>query len=119
MKYYLLNKEECRQNIWNNPELVKTKSFAKIEKYKSLVKKIEKLKADITKELRSTNTRMIKDEWIDLILTQDLDEITVQEYNAMYPLCLFDRQEQRMGCYNKTKIMKGKLYGDEITLDTP
>lgn len=113
MKYYLLNRQECRENINNNPKLLRTKSANKIKKLKTLQKKLDKLKKEVIKELKESNT-IIYDEWIQQFLEGKVDEIAKTEYNAMYSLPLYDDQVTRMKCYNKTAIMRGKLYGTEI-----
>ena len=43
MKYYLLNREDIKKDISTNPLMIKTKSFAKIKKLKSLQKQVDKL----------------------------------------------------------------------------
>lgn len=116
MKYYLLNKEEVRKNIWVNPQLIRTKSLSKIKKYKRLSEQVKKLKDQITKELKETNN-MSFDDYINKFLENGGDEITSTEYNKMKPISLYDRQEQRINAYSKTNILKGKLYGNEIRLD--
>ena len=55
MKYYILNKEEVRKNIWTNPIVMKTKSYSKIVQLRSLLSKIDKLKASIIKEIKESN----------------------------------------------------------------
>ena len=116
MKYYLYNKEECRKNIWTNPILVRTKSLAKIKQYRTLLKKLNKLEKDIKTELNSSNAA-INDEIISMVMTKDGDEITSSEYNKLYTIALYDTQIQRIKTYSQTKILKGKLVGDEIILD--
>lgn len=116
MKYYLLNKEEVMENIWVNPILIKTKSLSKINKYKKLLEQTKKLKAQILKEFKETNNTMYED-YINLFLEKGGVEITNSEYNRMKPVCLYDRQEQRISAYAKTTVLKGKLYGNKIRLD--
>lgn len=117
MKYYFLNKRESLKDINVNPQILRTKSFAKIEKFKRLSKQIEKLKADIVKELRTSNTRSVPDEWIDRLLTEEVDEITTKDYNALYGMALYDTEIQRITCYSRTENFKGKLIGTEVILD--
>lgn len=117
MKYYILNKKECLNSIWTNPEIVKTKSFAKIEKYKRLQKQIAKLETDIFKEIKASNSRMITDEMISKLIAGDGEEITNTDYSALYNMPLYDRQEQRINCYVRSETLKGKLYGEQIILD--
>lgn len=116
MKYYMLNKKECRENINVNPVLVKTKSAGKIKKYQAMKKKLERMFKEIEKELKESNsiiTPEILDEFINTP-TNEFDEIVKTEYNAMYGIPLYDTQLQRMIQYNKTAIMRGKLIGLEI-----
>lgn len=40
MKYYILNKQQVKQDIWVNPILIRTKSLAKIKKDKKFTKEI-------------------------------------------------------------------------------
>ena len=47
MKYFLLNKEEVKKNIWNNPILVRTKCWGKIKKYQTLKSKLKILQMNI------------------------------------------------------------------------
>lgn len=123
MKYYLLNKEEVRKNIWANPRIMKTKSYSKIKQLRSLLTKIEKLKASIVKELKESNGFISyledKDAFINSFLENCGDEVTSSEYTNLKMLSLYDRQEQRIQVLNKTNILKGKLVGDEIILDNP
>ena len=123
MKYYLLNKEEVRKNIWANPRIMKTKSYSKIKQLRSLLNKIEKLKASIVKELKESNGFISyledKDAFINSFLENCGDEVTSSEYTNLKMLSLYDRQEQRIQVLNKTNILKGKLVGDEIILDNP
>jgi hypothetical protein len=123
MKYYLLNKEEVRKNIWANPRIMKTKSYSKIKQLRSLLSKIEKLKASIVKELKESNGFISyledKDAFINSFLENCGDEVTSSEYTNLKMLSLYDRQEQRIQVLNKTNILKGKLVGDEIILDNP
>lgn len=121
MKYYLLNKDEVRKNIWTNPVVVKTKSFSKITQLRSLLSKIDKLRAGIIKELKESNGFLSyvenQDEFIENFIKDFGDEITSSEYTNLKMLGLYDRQEQRISVLNKTQILKGKLVGDEIILD--
>lgn len=123
MKYYLLNKEEVRKNIWANPRIMKTKSYSKIKQLRSLLNKIEKLKASIVKELKESNGFISyledKDAFINSFLENCGDEVTSSEYTNLKMLSLYDRQEQRIQVLNKTNILKGKLVGEEIILDNP
>jgi hypothetical protein len=113
MKYFILNTDDVRNDIWTNPKLVKTKSMGKIKRYRALLKSVNKLYKEITTELKQTNA-VISDEIISEILERDGDEITCSEYNALYTVALYDRQEQRITSLNKTTILSGKLYGNKI-----
>lgn len=113
MKYYIYNAEDCRKDIWTNPILVKTKSLSKIKQYRTLLKKLTKLEKDIKTELKISNAVM-NDDILKMVMEKDGDEITNSEYNALYTVALYDRQEQRISSYNKTNILKGKLVGNEI-----
>lgn len=116
MKYFLLNKNEIKHNIWTNPLLIKTKAYSKIKKYRNLLSKIEKLKKEIYKELKETNNTTYEDKII-LFIEKDGDEITHSEYNSIKPIALYDKQEQRIRAYNKTNILKGNLIGNEIVME--
>ena len=116
MKYYLMNKQEVLKDINTNPILIKTKSLSKIKKYRTLLAKVNKLRADIEKELKLTNTAMT-DEKIEMVLNKDGEELTSSEFNSMYAIPLYDDELQRIRAYNKTKVMHGKLVGTEIILD--
>lgn len=121
MKYYILNKEEVRKNIWTNPIVMKTKSYSKIVQLRSLLSKIDKLKANIIKEIKESNGFLSyvedKDEFIEKFIQDCGVEITSSEYTNLKMLCLYDRQEQRIQVLNRTNVLKGKLVGDEIILD--
>lgn len=113
MKYFLLNKQDVKQNIWTNPILVKTKCMTKIKKLKSLQKKIDILYKTIKKDLYDNNAGL-NDDKINLFLSQEHTEITNKEYNSLSVLSLLDTAEQRIKICNKTNVLKGKLYGDQI-----
>lgn len=116
MKYYLLNREDIKKDISTNPLMIKTKSFAKIKKLKSLQKQVDKLLQQVKKELKDTNN-FSKNDIIDLFLNKELEaitEITSQEYTKLKSLFVLDTQEQRIKICNKTNVLKGKLYGTEI-----
>lgn len=113
MKYYLLNRKECRENIYTNPQLIKTKSMSKINKYRKLEKQLNKLKREIFNELRSSN-KVITDGMIENFLIDEGTEIVSSEYKAMYLIPLLEDQVQRMRAYNKTAVMSGKLYDVQI-----
>ena len=49
MKYYLLNKDDIKKNIYINPQMIKTKSFSKIKRLKTLQKQLEKITNQIKK----------------------------------------------------------------------
>lgn len=121
MKYYILNKEEVRKNIWTNPIVMKTKSYSKIVQLRSLLSKIDKLKANIIKEIKESNGFLSyvedKDEFIEKFIQDCGVEITSSEYTNLKMLGLYDRQEQRIQVLNRTNVLKGKLVGDEIILD--
>ena len=121
MKYYILNKEEVRKNIWTNPIVMKTKSYSKIVQLRSLLSKIDKLKASIIKEIKESNGFLSyvedKDAFIEKFIQDCGIEITSSEYTNLKMLGLYDRQEQRIQVLNRTNVLKGKLVGDEIILD--
>ena len=121
MKYYILNKEEVRKNIWTNPIVMKTKSYSKIVQLRSLLSKIDKLKASIIKEIKESNGFLSyvedKDEFIEKFIQDCGIEITSSEYTNLKMLGLYDRQGQRIQVLNRTNVLKGKLVGDEIILD--
>ena len=121
MKYYILNKEEVRKNIWTNPIIMKTKSYSKIVQLRSLLSKIDKLKASIIKEIKESNGFLAyvenKDEFIEKFIQDCGVEITSSEYTNLKMLGLYDRQEQKIQVLNRTNVLKGKLVGDEIILD--
>lgn len=121
MKYYILNKEEVRKNIWTNPIIMKTKSYSKIVQLRSLLSKIDKLKASIIKEIKESNGFLSyvedRDEFIEKFIQDCGVEITSSEYTNLKMLGLYDRQEQRIQVLNRTNVLKGKLVGDEIILD--
>lgn len=116
MKYFLLNKKEVKNDIWTNPILVRTKSLSKIKKIRTLQKKLDTLVKQVTKELKeSNNVSSSTQEIIDqLFLGENLTEVTSKEYNALKVMCLYDNQLQRIQACNKTEVLKGKLYGDQI-----
>ena len=117
MKYYLLNKEDVRQNIWVNPILIRTKCLGKIKKVRALQKKLDSLMKTVMKDLKENNAA-ITDEKVKLLLDgTTCEEISRNDYNKMYAVPLYDTQEQRISSYAKTKVLKGKLYGAEIVLD--
>lgn len=113
MKYFLLNKEEVRKDIETHPIVYKTKSHSKIVQYRNLLKKIEKLKKEITKELRDTNN-IVPDDMLNTIFENSGEEITTTEYNTLRVIPLYDNVLQKLKAYNKTNILKGKLYGKEL-----
>ena len=121
MKYYILNKEDVRKNIWTNPIVMKTKSYSKIVQLRSLLSKIDKLKASIIKAITESNGFLSyvenKDEFIEKFIQDCGVEITSSEYTNLKMLGLYDRQEQRIQVLNRTNVLKGKLVGDEIILD--
>jgi hypothetical protein len=113
MKYYLLNKDEVKKNIWTNPILVKTKSFSKLEKIRKMKKQIEVLTKQVVKELKESN--VINDERIEMMFKgENLTEISLKDYNALIVMGLYDKQEQRIHACNRTGVLQGKLYGDSI-----
>lgn len=112
MKFYLLNKDEVKHDIFKNPILVRTKSLAKINKLRKLKKQLALLEKQVKTELKNSNA--ITDEIIEKFLENSGEEITRQDYNALLVLCLMDTQEQRIKCCNKSTVLKGKLYGVEI-----
>lgn len=113
MKYYLLNRNEVKKNIWTNPMLVKTKSLSKIEKIRRLRKQLDTLTNQVVKELKESN--VINDERIEILLNgEGVTEITNKDYNALLVMSLYDTQEQRMSACNKSEVLKGKLWDNEI-----
>lgn len=114
MKYYILNRDEVKHNIWANPMLVKTKCLAKINKIKSLQKQLARLQKEVEADLYNNNAAMCEERVNLLYAGENVTEITKQDYNALLVMCLLDTQEQRIKTCNKTEILKGKLYGNEI-----
>ena len=53
MKYYLVNKEEIKSNVFANPIVIKTNSLPKIYRMRLLQKQLNKLKSDIIRELQT------------------------------------------------------------------
>lgn len=114
MKYFLLNKQEVKKDIWINPILIKTKSLVKIKKIRALQKKLDTLLKAVKKDLYDCNAG-INDERIQTLLDDNnVTEITSRDYNALLVMSLLDTQEQRIKCCNKSSVLKGKLYGTEI-----
>lgn len=114
MKYYLLNRDEVKENIWTNPILIRTKSLSKIKKIRTLQKKLNTLLKQVEKELKESNTVSTHDKFSLLIDNEDATEISRADYNALLVMCLMDTQEQRIRCCNKSETLKGKLYGNTI-----
>ena len=116
MKYFLLNKEEVKKNIWNNPILVRTKCWGKIKKYQTLKRKLDYLYKQIETDMKSCNsTYNATPEIINTLLTDDtITEITSKDYNALYGLALYDDELSRIKVCNRSEVLKGKLYGNEI-----
>lgn len=114
MKYYLVNKDEIKSNIWTNPILVRTKSLSKIKKIRTLQKKLETLLKNVKKDLYDNNAGMSEERIERFINGVGVEEITRGEYNSLLVMCLLDTQEQRIRTCNKTDILKGELYGDQI-----
>ena len=116
MKYFLLNRDEMKQNIWNNPELIRTKCWGKIKKYKALKKKIDLLYKQIQTDIRGCNSDChAKIEYIEKLLhDENITEITSKDYNALYGLALYDDELTRIKVCNRSEVLKGKLYGNEI-----
>ena len=114
MKYFLLNKDDIKRDIDINPLLIKTKSYSKIKKYRTLLNKLQKLEKEILKELRETNNSY-SDINNNLFIKNDGTEISCSDYNRIKPICLYDEQLQRIRAYNRTEIFKNaKLIGCEI-----
>lgn len=116
MKYYLLNRDDVKKNIWTNPLVIKTKSLGKIKKIRTLKKKLDTLMNQVQKELRESNIwSRATDDIIDKLLYGGTEvEITKHEFDALYALSLYDTQEQRIRFCNKTTVLKGRLFGNEI-----
>lgn len=118
MKYFLLNKEEVRSNIWNNPILIKLKCWSKIKKYKTLQKKLNSLFKQIETDIKGCNSvERSSPEIINTLLSGDITEVTSKDYNALRGLSLYDDIVQRIKMCNKSDVLKGKLYGNEIKLE--
>ena len=115
MKYFLLNKQEIKDNIWTNPILVKTKCLSKIKKLKSLRKKLDQLQKQVIKDLYDNNSGL-NSEIIESFLTlENNTELNSKEFNSLKVMCLLDTQEQRMRVCNKTEVLKGKLYENKLS----
>lgn len=114
MKFYLLNKEAVKEDIWTNPILIKTKCASKINKIRTLQKKLNTLLNTVKKELYNDNAGLNEEKIEQLIQGDGLTEVSRQEYNSLLVMSLFDTQEQRIKCCNKTEVLKGKLYGNTI-----
>ena len=116
MKYYLLNRDEVKNDIWVNPMVVKTKSLGKIKKARVLKEKLDKLLIQIQKELKDSNiwSRATDTIMNDLLFGGKEIELTKSEYDTLYALSLYDTQEQRIKMCNKTSVLKGRLFGNQI-----
>lgn len=116
MKYFLLNREQVKKDIFVNPELVKTKSWGKIKKYQTLKKKLDYLYKQIETDLKNCNTMSYSTEDIINKLLHDdkITEITSKDYNVLYGIALYDDEISRIKICNKSEVLKGKLYGREI-----
>lgn len=116
MKYFLLNREEIKKDIFVNPQLVKTKSWGKIKKYQTLKRKLDLLYKQIETDLKNCNsTSQSTSAIIDKLLHDEkITEITCKDYNALYGLALYDDEISRIKVCNRSEILKGKLWGKEI-----
>ena len=116
MKYFLLNKEEIKQDIFINPMLVRTKSWGKIKKYQNLKKKLDTLYKQIEKDLKDCNSwsHSTSDVIDKLLHDEKITEITCKDYNALYGLALYDDEVTRIKVCNRSEVLKGKLWGKEI-----
>lgn len=114
MKYYILNKQQVKQDIWVNPILIRTKSLAKIKKIRSLQKKLDILLKAVKKDLYDSNAGLDEQKINNFIYGDCAEEISRQDYNSLLVMSLLDTQEQRIKTCNKSEILKGKLYGSEI-----
>ena len=116
MKYYLLNRDEVKKDIWVNPLVVKTKSLGKIKKIRTLKEKLDKLMVQVQKELRESNIwSRSTDTILDKLLFGGTEvELTKSEFDTLYALSLYDTQEQRIKMCNRTSVLKGRLFGNEI-----
>lgn len=114
MKYYLLNKKEIKEDIWTHPIIVRTKSLSKIKKIRSLQKKLDYLLKQVRKDLFEGNAGMTDSTFNLLLDGSTAEEITRSDYNSLLVMCILDTQEQRIRCCNKTEILKGKLFGNQI-----
>lgn len=114
MKYYLLNKDAIKHDIWTHPLLVRTKSLSKIKKIRALQKKLDALMKAVRKDLFDGNAGMTDSTLQMLLDGSTAEEITRSEYNSLLVMSILDTQEQKIRCCNKTEILKGKLYGNEI-----
>lgn len=114
MKYYLLNKKEVKEDIWTHPIIVRTKSLSKIKKIRTLQKKLDSLLRAVKKDLFDNNAGMT-DRTLELLLDgSTAEEITRSDYNSLLVMRILDTQEQKIKCCNKTEILKGKLFGNQI-----
>lgn len=116
MKYYLLNRDSVKKDIWVNPLVIKTKSLGKIKKARLLKEKLDKLVTQIQKELKDSNiwSRSTDEIMNTLIFGGNEIELTKYEFDTLSTLSLYDTQEQRIKMFNKTKVLKGRLFGTEI-----
>ncbi len=115
MKYYLLNTQQMKDDIWQNPMLIKTKSLSKIKKIRVLQKKLDVLLKNVRKDIFESNAAMTDSKFDQLLQGDNLDELDREDYNHLLAMCLYDTQEQRIRCCNKTTILKGNLIGTRIT----
>ena len=116
MKYFLLNKQEVKKDIFVNPQLVRTKSWGKIKKYQNLKKKLDTLYKQIEKDLKECNSMSYSttDMINTLLHDENITEITCKDYNALYGLPLYDDELSRIKVCNRSEVLKGKLWGKEI-----
>ena len=114
MKYYLVNKQEVKENIWTNPILIRTKCLSKIKKVRTLQKKLDTLLKAVKKDLYDNNAGMTDERIQRLLNGEGVEEITRSDYNSLLVMCLLDTQEQRIRTCNKTEVLKGNLYGSQI-----
>lgn len=114
MKYYIINKQEVKQDIWVNPIVIRTKCLSKINKVRKLQKQLNILMKQIEKDLYDNNAGLTDEKINKFIDGSTNTEITRGEYNSLLVMSLLDTQEQRIRTCNKTNVLKGKLYGNTI-----
>ena len=110
MKYYLVNKEEIKSNVFANPIVIKTNSLPKIYRMRLLQKQLNKLKSDIIRELQTNNAVKYNPEILESFLDNQGDEITRSDYNKLYGSPLYDTRQQRIDLFHKTEILRFEVF---------